>query len=64
MQTEFVSAERIAGSKGLAAFGYELFSLHSDGFRKLTGPGVYMAVNGSGETFQIFYIGSAKNILA
>jgi excinuclease UvrABC nuclease subunit len=62
---EFVSAERIDHSHGTdEVFGLEHFSIHADGFWKLTGPGVYMAMRGSGESLEVLYIGSAKNLLA
>lgn len=64
MLTEFVSAEQVDVPEGFTENGLELFGMHFEGFRRLTGPGVYMASIGTGETFELLYIGSAKNILA
>lgn len=64
MPTEFVSAERLDHSIGFDDRGLQWFSIHRDGFWKLTGPGVYVAMVGSGEALEILYIGSAKNVLA
>src|SRR5260221_4281866 len=64
MPTEYVSAERIDHPEGLNDYGLECFSMHADGFWKLTGPGVYLAMRGIGENLEVLYIGSAKNLLA
>lgn len=64
MPTEFLSAERVDHSHGIDELGLELFSLHAEGFWKLTGPGVYIAMSKSGDNLEVLYIGSAKNLLA
>jgi excinuclease UvrABC nuclease subunit len=66
IRTVFVSTEPIAYSEGLDECGSEVFSFHPDGFWKLTGPGIYIAMKGSTEQgdFEVLYVGSAKNILA
>lgn len=64
---EYVSVERIdhPEEQEVGFPGLESYGMRAEGFWKLTGPGIYIAMRGgSPNPVEVLYIGSSRNLLA